>query len=70
MKLEDILKELSSIFSIRFLIMMLLIAAILIFVDGKTLEQEGASRDSKLAKFSGMLYLFLGIGLFIAGKIF
>lgn len=70
MELKDILKELSSIFSIRFMIMMILIAIVLIFIDSKTLEQDGASRDSKLARFSGIAYLFLGIGLYIAAKFF
>lgn len=70
MDIKSIISEVASIISTRFMIMMVFIALILIFYDSKILDQEGATKDSKMAKYWGITYLFLGIGLYIAVKIF
>ena len=68
MDLKKFITEAASIFSMQFMLMMVFIALILIFYDSKVLEKNGASKDSKMAKYSGITYLFLGVALYIAAK--
>ncbi|PKM94827.1 MAG: hypothetical protein CVU84_07840 [Firmicutes bacterium HGW-Firmicutes-1] len=69
MLLKSILREFSSIISMQFMIMMVIIALILIFHDSPMLEKKGATKDSKMAKFCGVVYLILGVSLYFAAKI-
>lgn len=68
MDIKSIIKEIASIMSSRFMFMMLIIACILIFYDSKALKREEIYKESKIVKCIGIVYLILGIGLYIGGK--
>ncbi|PKM52604.1 MAG: hypothetical protein CVV02_00265 [Firmicutes bacterium HGW-Firmicutes-7] len=69
MLLKSYLREFSSIMSMQFMFMMVIIAILLIFYDSKKLEKKGAVKDSKMAKYAGVAYLILGITLYITAKL-
>lgn len=60
--------DFSGIFSFQFLIMMIIIALILLLLDGPRLKRDGYIKDFKLSKFFGVLYFVMGIFLFLLGK--
>lgn len=66
---KGFLREFSSIMSFQFLLMIVIVAFILIFYDSKNLEKQGATKDSKLAKYCGVMYLIFGISLFVVAKL-
>ena len=65
-----LLEKFGSVFSVRFVIMVVIIGLILTFWDSKKLKQENMKKEYKMAKVLGILYLSLGIVLYIAGKIY
>lgn len=62
---QDFLQRFSGIVSAQFIFMIVIIALILILYDSKSLAKMNFHKESKMAKISGIVYLFLGLILFI-----
>lgn len=65
---KDSLRDLASIFSINFMLITVGVALYVLLHDCKALKKKELMREYKMAMFSGILYLVLGVGLYIAGK--
>lgn len=68
MDFKNIIQKFSGIVSTKFMVMMVIISLLLIFYDSKNLEKLELDKDSKIAKYTGIVYLFLGIGLYVVTK--
>ena len=66
--MEKIIDQLFGIFSVEFVLMVVLIGLFLIFVDSKRLKKKDLLKDYRIAKFLGYCYTLIGIGLFFWGN--
>lgn len=70
MKTNTYLREVISIASFKFMIMMVMIGLILLLLDQKTLKKNNHIKDSKLARILGVAYIGIGVILYLFGLIF
>lgn len=67
--MKTVIREIASIVTVQTMLMMIFVALLLIFYDCKKMKKKGAPKDYKIARFVGISYLVLGIGLYLVGKL-
>lgn len=65
----NILNKFGSIFSNNFVVMLIVIGLVLLIWDVRVLSRKKRKKEYMIAKVIGIVYISLGVVLFITGKI-
>lgn len=63
--MECIMHFFKDMYDFNVLILFLISAYLLVFMDSKTLMRKGLKKESRFSKVMGFLYAALGIGLYV-----
>lgn len=67
--MDQYIQEFKSIYSVQLMILVLGIGVFLFFVDYKKLKKREYLKDANLSRKLGIVYVVIGIGLYIVKKI-
>lgn len=67
--MNAVLEFIHGTFDLNVLVLFLISALMLIFVDAKAYKKDGLKKEYRFARFFGFLYLILGFVLYFAAKL-
>ncbi|QUI21396.1 hypothetical protein HZI73_03445 [Vallitalea pronyensis] len=63
------MNKFGSIFSLNFVVIMLIVGLVLLLWDRKVLYRKKIKKEHKIALILGIIYVSLGVVLYIAGNV-
>ena len=67
--MEWIMHFFKDMYDFNILVLFLISAYLLVFIDSKTLRRKGLKKESRLSRVMGFVYAALGIGLYVTSLI-